>query len=266
MTDEAKTPLPQEFLDKLNAVKNKRARVVIDHILQHGSISTQELKELYGYNHPPRAAKDVRDEGIPLETFTIKGADGRSIAAYRFGVPATLVSGREGGRRSFSKRFKLALYQRDQGRCSLCNGKFAARELQIDHRIPYEIAGDVDEPEKHAEVFMLVCGSCNRAKSWSCEHCANWSTKDRPVCTRCYWANPLAYEHVATKNVRRTEITWEGTQELDLHEKLQQSAVAEQLSIQDYIKALLRNIPMLVLSFILLLILLFLVRQTATDQ
>jgi hypothetical protein len=266
MTDEAKTPLPQEFLDKVNAVKNKRARVVIDHILQHGSISTQELKDRYGYNHPPRAAKDVRDEGIPLETFTIKGTDGRSIAAYRFGASATLLSGREGGRRSFSKRFKLALYQRDQGRCSLCNGKFAARELQIDHRVPYEIAGDVDEPEKHAEVFMLVCGSCNRAKSWSCEHCANWSVKARLVCTHCYWANPLAYEHVATKNVRRTEITWEGTQELDLHEKLQQSAVAEQLSIQDYIKALLRNIPMLVLSFIMLLTLLFVVHQATTDK
>jgi hypothetical protein len=76
----------------------------------------------------------------------------------------------------------------------------------------------------------------------------------------------LAYEHVATKNVRRTEITWEGTQELDLHEKLQQSAVAEHFSIQDYIKALLRNIPMLVLSSILLLTLLFVVHQATTDK
>jgi hypothetical protein len=103
MTEEPKTPLPQEFLDKLNAVKNKRARVVIEHILQYGSISTQDLKDLYGYNHPPRAAKDVRDEGIPLETFTIKGVDGRSIAAYRFGTPATIIGGREGGRRNFQK-------------------------------------------------------------------------------------------------------------------------------------------------------------------
>ena len=87
MTEESKHPFPQQFLEKLNAVKNKRARVVIDHILKHGSISTQELKDLYGYNHPPRAIQDVRDEGIPIEKFTIKGLDGRSIAAYRFGDP-----------------------------------------------------------------------------------------------------------------------------------------------------------------------------------
>jgi hypothetical protein len=261
MTEESKHPFSQEFLDRLNAAKNKRARVVIEHLLQHGSISTQELKDLYGYNHPPRAAKDVRDEGIPLETFTIKGADGRSIAAYRFGDPTTLISGREGGRKSFSKRFKLTLYQRGQSRCSLCNGRFAVRELQIDHCIPYEIDGDVDEPEKHTEAFMLVCGSCNRAKSWSCEHCPNWSAKDRTVCGSCYWATPLAYEHVATKNVRRTEITWEGAQELTLHEKLQQSAQIEQLSMQDYIKALLRNITLIVLPLLLILLLFFFVRQ-----
>lgn len=266
MTDETKGPLPQEFLDKLNAVQNKRARVVIDYILQHGSISTQELKNQYGYNHPPRAAKDVRDEGIPLETFTIKGPDGRSIAAYRFGDSTKMIGGREGGRRSFSKRFKLALYQQHQGRCSLCNGHFAARELQIDHRIPYEIGGDLDEPEMHSEEFMLVCGSCNRAKSWSCERCTNWAARDRVVCKLCYWANPLAYEHVATQNVRRTEITWEGAQEINLHEKLQKSAVAEQLSIQDYIKALLRNITMFALPLILILILSFLVRQANTEQ
>lgn len=266
MTDEPKTPLSKEFLDKLNAVKNKRARVVIDHILQHGSISTQELKDLYGYNHPPRAAKDVRDEGIPLETFKSKGPDGRSIAAYRFGDPATVISGREGGRKNFSKRFKVALYQRDQGRCSFCHGRFALRELQIDHRVPYEISGDVDEPEKHREAFMLVCGSCNRAKSWSCEHCPNWIAKDRIVCEHCYWANPLTYEHMATKNVRRTEITWEGAQELNLHGKLQQSAEAEQLSIQDYIKALLRNITLIVLSLLLIFLFSFLIRQASTDK
>ena len=151
MTEEFNNPLPQEFLDKLRSVKNKRARVVIDHILQHGSISTQELKEIYGYNHPPRAAKDVRDEGIPLETFVIKGADGRSIAAYRFGDPATVRHGREGGRRSFSKSFKRSLYQRANGRCAICNGQFVARELQIDHRVPYEIDGDADNPEQHSE-------------------------------------------------------------------------------------------------------------------
>jgi transcription initiation factor IIE alpha subunit len=50
----------------LKAVTGKRARSVVKHILKHGSITTDDLKERYGYDHPPRAIKDVSDQGIPL--------------------------------------------------------------------------------------------------------------------------------------------------------------------------------------------------------
>jgi hypothetical protein len=53
------------FLTQLKAVTNKRARIVIDHILEHGFITTEELETQYGYKHPPRAARDVRGQGIP---------------------------------------------------------------------------------------------------------------------------------------------------------------------------------------------------------
>ena len=113
---------------------------------------------------------------------------------------------------------------------------------------------------------MLVCGPCNRAKSWSCEHCPNWLPKEHPVCENCYWATPLAYQHVATKNIRHTEIVWEGPQELTLHAKLQQAAETEQLSIQEYIKFLLRNINLLILPLILLLLFFVLIRQANSDK
>ena len=45
--------LPPHFLARLNAVTAKRARTVIDHILAHGQVSTEELRELYGYEHGP---------------------------------------------------------------------------------------------------------------------------------------------------------------------------------------------------------------------
>jgi len=57
---------PKEFLDLINGVEAKRPRTVIQHILKHGHITSQELKDLYGYNHPPRAVRDVREHGIPL--------------------------------------------------------------------------------------------------------------------------------------------------------------------------------------------------------
>ena len=61
--------LPDDFVQLCQSVTAKRPKVVIDHILQYGFITTEDLKEIYGYNHPPRAARDVRDRGIPLETF-----------------------------------------------------------------------------------------------------------------------------------------------------------------------------------------------------
>ena len=36
---------PQSFLDKLNSVTNKRPATVIQHILKHGYITTEELKD-----------------------------------------------------------------------------------------------------------------------------------------------------------------------------------------------------------------------------
>lgn len=48
-----KLNLPDEFLERLKAITGKRPKTVIDHILQHGFITTEELNEKYGYDHPP---------------------------------------------------------------------------------------------------------------------------------------------------------------------------------------------------------------------
>lgn len=102
---------------------------------------------------------------------------------------------------------------------ALCGGHFAARSLQVDHRVPYEIAGEsYGEPDK-AE-FMLVCGSCNRAKSWSCENCPNRSTKKIETCQTCSWASPTNYTHVATEAKRRLDLVWEGETEVAEYDAL----------------------------------------------
>lgn len=46
--------LPKAFLERLKAVKGKRSRTVVDHILKHGHITTEDLKDTYRYDHPPR--------------------------------------------------------------------------------------------------------------------------------------------------------------------------------------------------------------------
>ena len=106
-----KRKYPKAFLDVLKNVEAKRPRTVIQHILTHGFITSQDLKDLYGYNHPPRAVRDVREYGIPVVTYRVEGTDGRKIAAYKFGDPKEVKNtlSKASGRTALSKALKQAL-------------------------------------------------------------------------------------------------------------------------------------------------------------
>jgi hypothetical protein len=89
-----KPKLPKKFVERCKNVKAKRPRTVINHIIKHGFITTETLRDKYGYNHPPRAVRDVKEQGIPIEMFRVEGRDGRKIAAYRFGDPRKMRMGK----------------------------------------------------------------------------------------------------------------------------------------------------------------------------
>jgi hypothetical protein len=233
--------LSKEFIDLCHSVTAKRPKTVIDHILKHGSITTEELKEKYGYNHPPRAARDVREHGIPLETFRVTGSDGREIAAYRFGDISIQRFKKLSGRTGLSKKIKDALVEKYGCKCFIYLEEVDERDLQIDHRIPYEVGGDGEGAELDPEDFMLLSGSANRAKSWSCEHCENWNnTKDRTICLTCYWAYPENYSHIATRQIRRIDLVWQG-KEIDIYEKLKAEAHSLEKEIPSFVKEILER-------------------------
>jgi hypothetical protein len=229
-----KQKYPKEFLELCASVTGKRPKTVIDHILKHGHITTEELKNKYGYDHPPRAARDVRELGIQLETFRVASASGRKIAAYRFADPAKKQFRRFSGRTGLSKKIKEELIQKYGCRCFIYLEKMDESELQIDHRVPYEVAGESDELK--VEDFMLLCGSANRAKSWSCEHCENWKNiKDKNICLSCYWAYPEKYTHVAMRQIRRVDLIWQG-EEVTQYDKLKSDAAKSGLEIPQFVK------------------------------
>lgn len=222
---------------QIDGVTAMRPRRVLDHILKHGYITTAELAKDYGYNHPPRAARDVREHGIPLETYRVEGPDGRSIGAYRLGDPKDATVGK-GGRRAFPKSFKQALVAKYGERCALCGWQFPSRALQIDHRVPYEVGGDFAE-FSDPDAYMLVCGSCNRSKSWTCESCENWRSHKRvETCQSCLWASPEDYQHVAMEQRRSLTVTWQGG-EILFFEKLKKMAEEEDVRLSDYVRRIL---------------------------
>ena len=244
MTDETpkdRTELSKEFLERLETVTAKRAKTVIDHILKHGFITTEDLSDQYGYDHPPRAARDVREQGIPLETFRVTGTHGRKIGAYKFGDPAAIKGGSFRGRKAWPKDFKNTLVELHDSRCAVCFTQYESRYLQIDHRVPYEVGGD-PSGELDPSKFMLLCGSCNRAKSWSCEHCENWTTDhSREVCETCYWASPGDYAHVALRLIRRLDVTWSGD-EVPQYDHLVQLSKRARKDVPAFVKDVLRQV------------------------
>jgi len=229
---------PKEFLDLLNSVEAKRPRTVIQHILEHGFITSQELKDTYGYNHPPRAVRDVREHGIPLVTYRIEGTDGRRIAAYKFGNPndAKNMLAKSAGRTVLSKALKQALIKKYGAKCFVYFEPMDEAVLQVDHRIPYEIAGEQNEND--IELYMLLSPSANRAKSWTCEHCENWIKKEPEFCMKCFWAYPEDYEHIAGKQQRIISVVFTGDEIDDYNRLIEVSGIE---NAQQVIKNIIRE-------------------------
>lgn len=86
--------------------------------------------------------------------------------------------------------------------------------------IPYEIDGEQDE--NNIDCYMLLSPSANRAKSWTCEHCPNWTSKDVEVCKNCFWSHPENYTHIAGKDERKIVVTFTNN-EIDDYESVDKS-------------------------------------------
>lgn len=233
--------IPDEFIEYVERVKGKRAKLVIKLLLEKGTITTADLEKA-GYLHPPRAIRDVRENGIPIETLRIKGENGKSIAAYKFGDPTKIDMNKLGGRQTFPKSFKTELFELQDGRCALCNEEYDPIYLQIDHRIPYEYMADDNILD--VKNFMLLCATCNRKKDRATitgcsETC--FKTKDLQIIRSCYWATPEDYTHICMKPIRQSEITWSGEQQVQLYERLRKEAEAKSMALADYIKTKLAN-------------------------
>ncbi|MBQ7220607.1 MAG: hypothetical protein IJS28_06465 [Synergistaceae bacterium] len=229
---------PTKFLELLHSVKAKRPRTVIQHILKHGYVTTEELRDIYGYNHPPRAIRDVREYGIPIITYRVTGTDGRSIAAYKFGNPedAAPSPAKSAGRTAHSKALKQALIDKYGAKCFIYLESMDEAMLQTDHRIPYEIGGERED--ENIDSYMLLSPSANRAKSRICEHCENWDVKDIAFCSKCFWAHPENYEHIAGRYEKVIILVFTGD-ELDDYRKL--ISLQNEEGIQNFIKKILHE-------------------------
>lgn len=221
--------------------KNKRAVETLKALLDKGRVSTDEIQAV-GYNHPPRAIADIRDLGVPIvTTMTTSEKTGKSMAVYTFGKLEDIREGRIGGRSAFSKSFKKDLVKHYGAVDHITRVPVDERVLQIDHRVPYRIAGEFRGATPNVDNFMLLDGSSQRAKSWSCENCPNMKApRTADICRTCFWAFPENYTHIATKEYRRTDIVWREA-DVAVHDLLKEQADKRDIDVAELLRGIARH-------------------------
>ena len=231
-----------ELLAAAAKVTTRRGKVLVEHLLKHGEVSTEQLETVYGLMDAASAARDVKDAGVPLDTRRAKRTNGRQMVIYSFGDPSLIRGDRFQGRQAFPKAFKNALAEHYGPQCASCSTPYELSHLQIDHRVPYQIAGEEADGARDRDEYMLLCRSCQRAKSWACEHCDNWREgRQLDICGSCYWACPEEFTHIALKDHRRLDVVWIGEDEVADYTRLKQLANDKSVPLPIYVKAALRE-------------------------
>ena len=229
--------ISRDFYNKLMSVTGKRARFVIDTIMSKGSCSTEDLKEA-GYEHAPRAKRDVVEAGVPIAVESGFDRSGRRMAIYTFGdweeYKSQNLLAKTKGRNNLTEKLKQKLIAENGPKCALYGEDFPENSLQTDHRVPFEIGGDPEDMMDTSK-FMLLSPSANRAKSWACEHCDNWTQKDIAMCQSCYYAFPDNYTHVAGREERRIDLVFRDN-EIELYDSVVQEAGKVGEPVQSAIK------------------------------
>ncbi|OTA25517.1 hypothetical protein B9G54_07440 [Alloscardovia macacae] len=194
--------LTEDTIEKLRGLTmSKRARSALEIMLERGTVTTKVLQEEYGLDHPPRAIRDLKDAGVLVGSHRVKES-GKTISEY-FLEDVSAPSPGGAPRNPIKKADKDRIVAEFGGRCAVCGT--ASNRLQLDHRVPFAIAGD--PPEWTGDTAMPLCPSDNRAKSWTCKHCENWTTRNPELCQRCMWCHPENYDHIAMKPERRLVVT-----------------------------------------------------------
>jgi len=228
--------LAEEYLARKSSGRGALALRVM---LRDGGVTTEDLKNL-GYDHPPRAIADLKDNGIPIVRETVRSSASKRMARYSLGTAEQIRVGQV-GRTAISKKFRDALLQKYGSKDCLTLAVHEPRSLQIDHRIPYRVAGDAGLATNDVDAYMLLDGKSQRAKSFSCENCENFISIMNPeICRSCYWAFPENYNHVAMQETRRADLVWQGAEILE-YDQIKSMASKQGRPVNEFLKDLGRD-------------------------
>ncbi len=223
----------KEYVELVYPYATKRAKWAIDELLSNGSLTSSEMLE-FGHMHPARVICDVRDQGIPVETTTIF-EQGKRYASYKLGKAKDINRAKFGGRKTIPTCIKHILVARNGMQCQLSKATLQSTDLEVDHRIPFALAGEPKHP-KCPSNYMLLSRSMQMKKSKECAGCPNLKKLNSvDNCNECYWASPEHYTHKAMRQEQVTSINWTDKDAISLA-KIRELALSHGLSVESLIK------------------------------
>ena len=242
MSDESKPdidPAVREMAERFLARGSKRGRVLLEMILHNGFATTEQL-EAVGYRDAASAARDIRDSGIPLVTGEARSKTGGRTGRYTLGRAKDIVDGRFNGRTIIPKSVKKKVLAHYGCVDWLTGATMPRTALTADHRIPFRVLGDPENPDWRIEELMPLDKSSQRSKSWACEACDNYKIRDPNICRGCFWAFPETYKHIAMEPLRRTDVVWRDS-DVELHDRMKARADADGITMSELLLRLSRK-------------------------
>ena len=93
-------------------------------------------------------------------------------------------------RKEFSKKVKVAAFQRSGGRCEACTARLGPGNVEYDHIIPTELGGPAT-----LDNCQVLCKSCHRGKT---------STQDVPTIAK---SNRIRAKHIGAAKRKGRPLT-----------------------------------------------------------
>ena len=120
-----------------------------------GKYAARRLQKAWKRGHNPEAPEN----GHKKEWLAAAGSGGMALIEFLLRVRQVLLQKKARARPRIGKRDKQFLYDKQNGRCNLCKGKYDIKDLEVDHITPRSRGGSDD-----LENLQLLCGNCNRTK------------------------------------------------------------------------------------------------------
>lgn len=232
----------EEYIHDIYDNLYPRAKAAADLLMEKGVITKYDFEETHvPVSQAPRAIRDLKDHGIPIETLrkiSVPQAKTK-VNRYTLGSIDNINTSMRYGRMYDPTGMKEKLAKLHGDVCVFCGKKLTAKDRELDHKLPVNIFGDLSPVERlNPDNYQLVCRGCNRLKREATSHGAFDDQREgMDIVKQNYWYDPVQYrknrdDRLYAHNV----IVWNTSKDIQAYKQISQYAKDSSKSFQEALK------------------------------